>query len=94
MSLRTWWESRAADTPSDYTSLRIADATARVSGEQGARGTAAYAACRGLWARAAAAATVEGEHSEVLRARLPEIAGGLLDTGESYLSSFACPLTG
>ena len=83
MSLRSWWESRAADTPTDYTSLRIAQGVERVSGEQGARGTAVYAACRGLWARAAAATTLEGEHSEALRARLPEIARGLVDTGEA-----------
>ena len=83
MSLRTWWESRAESTPTDYTSLRIADATARVSGEQGARGTAVFRACQGLIGRSAAAATLEGEHSEILGPRLSEIARALTDCGES-----------
>ena len=81
--LRTWWESRAAPTPTDYTSLRIADATARVSGEQGARGTAAYVACRGLISRSVSAATLEGEFSEVLGPHLAAIGRELADTGES-----------
>ena len=83
MSLRTWWESRAESTPTDYTSLRIADATARVSGEQGARGTAVFRACQGLIGRSAAAATLEGEFSESLGPRLSEIARALTDCGES-----------
>ena len=83
MSLRTWWESRAESTPSDYTSLRIADATARVSGEQGARGTAVFRACQSLIGRSAAAATLEGEFSESLGPRLSEIARALTDCGES-----------
>ena len=83
MSLRTWWESRAATTATDYTSLRIADATARVSGEQGARGTAVFRACQGLIARSVAAAVLEGEFSESLGPRLSEIARALTDTGES-----------
>ena len=83
MSLRTWWESRAAPTPTDYTSLRIADATARVSGEQGARGTAVFRACQGLIARSVAAAVLEGEFSESLGPRLSEIARALTDCGES-----------
>ena len=40
--LRTWWESRAESTPSDYTSLRIAEALERVSGAGGIRDTSAY----------------------------------------------------
>ena len=83
MSLRTWWESRAAPTPTDYTSLRIADATARVSGEQGARGTAVFRACQGLIARSVAAALLEGEFSESLGPHLSEIARALTDCGES-----------
>ena len=83
VSLRTWWESRAAPTPTDYTSLRIADATARVSGEQGARGTAVFRACQGLIARSVAAAVLEGEFSESLGPRLSEIARALTDCGES-----------
>ena len=37
MSLRTWWESRAESTPTDYTSLRIAEAYQSVSGKAGVR---------------------------------------------------------
>ena len=81
--LRSWWESRAAELPTGYEYLRIADATARVSGEQGARGTAVFRACQGLIARSTAAATLEGEHSEILGPRLSEIARALVDCGES-----------
>ena len=81
--LRTWWESRAESTPSDYTSLRIAQGVERVSGEQGARGTAVFRACQGLIARSMAAAVLEGEHSEILGPRLSEIARALTDCGES-----------
>ena len=83
MSLRTWWESRAESTATDYTSARIAAATARVSGEQGARGTAVFRACQGLIARSVAAAVLEGEFSDILGPRLSEIARALVDTGES-----------
>ena len=83
MSLRTWWESRAESTPSDYTSLRIADATARVSGEPGVRGTGVFQACRGLIGRSTAAATLTGEFSESLGPHLSEIARALVDCGES-----------
>ena len=81
--LRTWWESRASEPAQDYTSLRIADATARVSGEQGARGTAVFRACQNLIGRSAAAAVLEGEFSEILGPRLSEIARALVDCGES-----------
>ena len=81
--LRTWWESRAAEADADYTSLRIAEAVERVSGEQGAHGTGAYAACRGLISRSLSAATLEGEFSEVLGPHLAAIGQGLADTGES-----------
>ena len=83
MSLRTWWESRAESTPSDYTNLRIAEAVERVSGEQGARGTAAFIGCKNLIGRAVSVAALEGEHADVLRARLSEIARALTDCGES-----------
>ena len=84
MSLRTWWESRAeSTTASDYTSLRIAKAVERVSGEQGARGTAAFQSCKNLIGRSASVAELEGEDSDSLRAHLSEIARALADSGES-----------
>ena len=83
MSLRTWWESRAESTPTDYTSLRLAAAVDRVSGEQGARGTAAFIGCKNLIERAVSVAALEGEHADVLRVRLSEIARALADCGES-----------
>ena len=83
MSLRTWWESRAEAAPSDYTSMRIAESVGRVSGEQGARGTAVFRACQGLIARSVAAAVLEGEFSDSLGPRLSEIARALTDCGES-----------
>ena len=82
MSLRTWWESRA-ESRADYTSMRIAESVGRVSGEQGARGTAVFRACQSLIGRSAAAATLEGEFSESLGPRLSEIARALTDCGES-----------
>ena len=81
--LRSWLETRAESTPSDYTSLRIAEAVQRVSGEPGVRGTAVFRACLGLIGRSAAAATLEGEFSESLRPHLSEIARALVDSGES-----------
>ena len=81
--LRTWWESRAADSPTDYTSMRIADATERVSGELGARGTAAFKSCKNLIGRSAGVAELEGEFSESLRPHLSDIARSLADGGES-----------
>ena len=80
--LRTWWESRA-ESRADYTSMRIAESVGRVSGEQGARGTAVFRACQSLIGRSAAAATLEGEFSESLGPRLSEIARALTDCGES-----------
>ena len=82
MSLRTWWESRA-ESPSDYTSLRIADATARVSGKPGVQGSAAYISARNLIADSVSIAEVSGEFSESLKPLLPAIATGLVDCGES-----------
>ena len=83
MSLRTWWESRAAETPTDYTSLRIAESVERVSGEQGARGTAAFKSCKNLIGRSASMAALEGEFSESLAPHLSDIARNLADCGES-----------
>ena len=81
--LRSWLETRAESTPSDYTNLRIAEAVDRVSGEQGWRSTAVFRACQSLIGRSAAAATLEGEFSESLSPRLSEIARSLVDCGES-----------
>ena len=81
MSLRTWWESRAESTPTDYTAMRIAESVERVSGEQGARGTAVFRGCQALIGRSVA--VLEGEHSEILGPRLSEIARALTDCGES-----------
>ena len=83
MSLRTWWESRAESVPTDYTSMRIGEAVERVSGEQGARGTAVFRACQSLIGRSAAAAVLEGEFSDILGPRLSEIARALTADGES-----------
>ena len=63
--LRSWLETRAESTPSDYTSLRIAEAVQRVSGEPGVRGTAVFRACLGLIGRSAAAATLEANSARV-----------------------------
>ena len=83
MNWRVLWESRAESTPTDYTAMRIGEAVDRVSGEQGARGTAAFQACQSLIGRSAAAATLEGDYSESLAPRLSEIARALVDCGES-----------
>ena len=83
MSLRTWWESRAESTPTDYTNLRIAESYQLVTGKLGVRGSAAYVGALNFIEDALAIAEVEGEFSESLRPHLGAIARGLTDCGEA-----------
>ena len=83
MSLRSWWESRAESTPSDYTSLRIAEALERVSGAGGIRDTSAYQGSLNAIESAAAVAELEGEFAAALQPHLGRVARSLVDCGES-----------
>ena len=83
MSLRTWWESRAESTPSDYTNLRIAEAYQSFSGKAGVRGSAAYISALNLISDSVSIASLEGEFAESLTPHLGSIARSLVDCGES-----------
>ena len=81
--LRTWWESRAESTPSDYTNLRIAEAYQSVSGKAGVQGVGAYISALNLISDSVSIAEVSGEFSESLKPHLGSIARSLVDCGES-----------
>ena len=81
--LRSWLETRAATTPSDYTNLRIAEAYQQVTGEAGVRGSAAYIGALNFIEDSLAIAQVEGEFSDSLRPHLGAIGRALTDCGES-----------
>ena len=83
MSLRTWWESRAESTPSDYTSLRIAEALERVSGAGGVRNSSAYQGSLNAIESAASVAELKGEFADALQPLLGRVARALTDCGES-----------
>ena len=82
MSLRTWWESRAESTPSDYSSLRIAEALERVGGARGVRSTDAYQGTLNAIESAASVAELEGEFADALQPHLGRVARALTDCGE------------
>ena len=81
--LRAWLETRAEATPSDYTSLKIADAYQQVTGSPGVRGSAAYISALNLISDAVSIAQVSGEFSDSLKPHLGAIGRGLADCGES-----------
>ena len=81
--LRSWLETRAESTPSDYTNLRIAEAYQSVSGKAGVRGSAAYISALNLISDSVSIAEVSGEFSESLKPHLGAIGRSLVDFGES-----------
>ena len=83
-SIRSWFtESRASATPTDYTSLLLAQSLAAARGLDGIKSTAAYRGALTLIGHSCGVASLSGLHSDALQGHLSTIARSMVDTGQS-----------